>query len=112
MPALQMYAKLGVVLNGDLLMEQCGVVIDDHVNRPCRIHVESAVPMTGHEVDARVRLGDVVKLAILMLGPRRGEVGPSILEIEGPIVSSVTRQTLDDSPVITSFTVEHRPSER
>jgi len=90
---LQCYASLGAVLNDDLLLEQCGILIEDHVNRRCRVTIESAVPEKGYEVDARTRLGERVKLAVHLV--RMGntkEIGSPILTITGPIVASRTEQ--------------------
>jgi len=90
---LHHYACLGVVLNGDVLLEQCGLVIEDHVNRRCRVTVESALPESGPEVDARARLGEHVKLAVhVMRMGRPKDLGPAILEIAGPIVASRVEQ--------------------
>ncbi len=107
---LQLYANLGVVVNGTLLLEQAGVVIDDHVGRRCRITVESALPENGPELDGRSLLGERVKLAIpiLRLPMRRDDLGPPLLEIEGPVVAARTEQPPGESSR-TFFTVEDRP---
>jgi hypothetical protein len=107
---LQLYANLVVVVNGTLLLEQAGVVIDDHVGRRCRVTVESALPEAGHELDGRALLGGRVKLAVHILRSalRRDDLGPPLLEIEGPVVAARTEQPPGEI-ARTYFTVEDQP---
>ena len=110
---MRLYATLGVVLNGTLLLEQAGVVIDDHVGRPCRVTVESAIPEEGFEVEARGRIGERVKLAVHIMRYGDREPGPKILEVEGPIVATRTDQPPAEGRSTalprTFFTVEDQP---
>jgi hypothetical protein len=104
---LQYYANLGVRMNDDVLLEQAGVTIDDHVNRRCRITVTNAFPETGPEVDARVRLGEVVKLSVhICKGHRREDIGPPIIEVKGPIVACRIEQESPSHCAQIIFTVE------
>lgn len=89
---LKLYANLGVKLNGDLLLQQCGVQITDHVNKRCRVRVDMVLPADGPEVDARKRLGEVVDLSVHMVTltgiAGRLDAGPALVELRGPIVES------------------------
>jgi hypothetical protein len=90
-PMLHLYANLIARVNGDLLQEQCGITIEDHVNRRCRITIDSALPEKGPEFDGRLRLGETVKLSVHVFSHLRA-AGPAIVEIEGPIVASRIEQ--------------------
>jgi hypothetical protein len=107
---VQLYANLGVKLNGDLLLQQCGVRITDHVNKRCRVRVDMVMPESGPEVDARARLGEVVDLSvhIVKLGGRTADVGQALVELRGPIVESyVCHDPRSDSNTVTwAFVVE------
>ena len=105
--ALQVYAKLIVKVDGALLQEQQGVTIEDHVNRPCRMTIASAVPEAGAEFDARKRIGETIRVSVHML--KRSyptEAGDALLDIDARIVSV----ELSDSTAgecCLSFTCEH-----
>ena len=103
---LQYYANLGIKINGEPLMQQCGVVIEDHVNKRCRVTVESALPESGPEFDARVKLGATVKLSVHIVTHRGREYGPAIVELEGPVVASRIEQPAERAGVRAIFTVE------
>lgn len=104
---VQRYASLGVKVNDRLLLEQCGVVIDDHVNRPCRVTVTSAVPESGLEFDGRLCLGERVRISVHLVA-RPKTVGPAIVEVYGPIVAAQMTQGPSGKEACASFTVEHR----
>ena len=105
---LQMYAKLGVVLNGQWLLEQCGVAIHDHVNRPCRIAIESVLPASGLEVNARRRLGEIVNVAVHLVSVP-GKLGLEVLAMRGEIIACSIRQPTETATAVEEFVIEHRP---
>ena len=107
---LQLYAKLGVVLDGRWLLEQCGVVISDHVNRPCRIAIESVLPESGLEVNARRRLGDIVNVAVHLVS-QPGKLGLEVLAMRGAIIACTIRQPTETAMAVEEFVIEHRPEE-
>ena len=105
---LQLYAKLGVVLDGRWLLEQCGVAIHDHVNRPCRIVIESVLPESGLEVNARRKLGDIVNVAVHLVS-RPGQLGLEVLSMRGAIIACTIRQPTETAMAVEEFVIEHRP---
>jgi len=82
---VQFYWSLGVVVADTLLLEQAGIVIDDHVNRPCRVTVESVIPEEGFELDARSRLGEKIKLTVVLVN--HGKVERELFTVEGKIIA-------------------------
>jgi hypothetical protein len=104
MSMLQYYAHLAACLNGDLLMEQTGITIEDSVNEPCRVTIDSALPEKGAEVDPRTRLGELVTVGVFILGSDR-KLSTALLEVEGKIIASEISQP-PGKPARVRFTVE------
>ena len=109
---LQLFASLGVTVNGELLQMQAGVTIEDHVGRPCRVTIESMVPENGPEFDARTRLGQRTRVLVHLVTRGSGglQVGPTLVQVDGPIVASrIERPASGDggTAVRAIFTVEH-----
>lgn len=105
---IEIYANLGVKLNGDLLTQQCGVQITDHVNKRCRVRVDMVLPSSGPEIDARKRLGEIVDLSVHIVKWGAGrDIGPVLVELRGPIVESFVCQEAADAQTVTwAFVVE------
>lgn len=85
-------AQLCVKVNDVLLREQCGITIEDRCNKKSRITIDSAYFEGGPEFATRDRIGERVKVTVHLMSRSSREVGPTIIEISGEIVSATLQQ--------------------
>lgn len=107
----KLYPHLVAVLNGRLLEQECAILIEDRVNQPCRVTIESAFPSDGPEYDARAHLGDTVELLIWKrhFGTAHDPQAAIVLGIKGKVVESTLQQSDANTSVLHRFVVEDSP---